>query len=175
MMRLCVLAMLALAASVRPALSCSCMASGPACQAYWKTDAVFDATVVDVQTEIRPVPSSFLSDSVVVLQVGQSWKGASVGRLEVTTSAYESACGYPFRKGVRYLVFARTGLDGIQPYGFESASAYSDNDGYFTVGGLAPGRYVVGINLNDLPGDSITIGSATPELMRIVIQQGPPQ
>ena len=29
----------------REAAACSCMASGPACQAFWNTDAVFDATV----------------------------------------------------------------------------------------------------------------------------------
>lgn len=305
----CILPILLLAACVSPAFACSCKASGPACQAYWKTDAVFDATVTDIQPLTPPVTGSFISDSLVTMHVRRSWKGASDGTLQVATSANEASCGYPFKKGARYLVFARKSSDarlqvslcsattefegtgpaaeflsglsapatggrifgsvgttvrrfeteahtsesptvtavhvrgvgveqstqsaggtyefrglpagsytvsittpdgyvtsmpdrqadladphgcaeedfGFSPagaltgrlvgpdgrgvarmrvevtspdmrphpvYGYESTSTYSDNDGYFTVGGLAPGRYVVGIDLQDLPNDS---------------------
>jgi hypothetical protein len=31
------------------AYACSCVYQGPACQAYWTTDAVFDATVTRIE------------------------------------------------------------------------------------------------------------------------------
>lgn len=46
---LALLSLLAVGVSILPALGCSCNISGPACQAYWNTDAVFDATVIDVR------------------------------------------------------------------------------------------------------------------------------
>ncbi len=42
----------------------------------------------------------------MTLDVRQSWKGVERGPLEVTTSGQESSCGFPFKEGGRYLVFA---------------------------------------------------------------------
>jgi hypothetical protein len=84
-----------------------CFAVGPACQAYWKTDAVFDAVVLDIESLPRDPDNPFLSDTLVKLDVRQSWKGAAIGPLEVSTASTGAACGYSFKKGGRYLVFAR--------------------------------------------------------------------
>lgn len=102
----------AVVGSAQSALACSCRVVGPVCQAYWKTDAVFDATVVDIELRSSANAESLLSDTTVTLNVHQSWKGAAVGSLEVTTSRFEGPCGYAFKKGHRYLVFARRGPGG---------------------------------------------------------------
>jgi hypothetical protein len=94
----------------RAATACSCMLSGPACQAYWQTDAVFDATVLAI-SPLDPTRPLFLgqlafADKIVKLDVRQSWKGVATGPLEITTSGEGGACGFPFKEGGRYLIFA---------------------------------------------------------------------
>lgn len=42
---LAALSAMTLAIGSAPAFACSCIDSGPACQAYWKSGPVFDATV----------------------------------------------------------------------------------------------------------------------------------
>jgi hypothetical protein len=108
---------LGLAGSSRPVLACSCMGSGPACQAYWKTDAVFDATVVSVTplNPGEPLPDGQLrfAGKIVKLDVRQSWKGVQTGPLEITTGPEGGGCGFPFEEGGRYLIFAFHGrIDG---------------------------------------------------------------
>ena len=60
------------AAGVDPALACSCFTIGPACQAYWKTDAVFDAVVAGIDALPRDPDNPFLSDILVKLDVRHS-------------------------------------------------------------------------------------------------------
>jgi hypothetical protein len=99
-----------------PARACSCMSSGPACQAYWKTDAVFDATVRSIRPldSSQPLPQLGLNfvERIVQVDVRQRWKGVETGLLEITTGPEGGGCGFPFREGGRYLVFARRGADG---------------------------------------------------------------
>ena len=94
------------------------MSSGPACQAYWKTDAVFDATVVGIrplnQAEALPLGQARFADKIVTLDVRQSWKGVEKGPLEITTSGEGGTCGFPFKEGGRYLVFAHRGRMGAR-------------------------------------------------------------
>ncbi len=89
---------------------------GPACQGYWQTDAVFDATVRGIRPldPAQPLPMGNLiyAEKIVEVDVRQSWKGAQTGPLEIKTSSEMGACGFPFREGGRYLVFARRGPDG---------------------------------------------------------------
>jgi hypothetical protein len=106
-----ILFVLLVVATPRSAAACSCMIVGPACQAYWKTDAVFDATVTRIQ-RLPPADTSAAlelpsDDTLVTLQVHRSWKGAGTGEVEITTASSSSACGYEFTEGDRYLVFAR--------------------------------------------------------------------
>jgi hypothetical protein len=86
------------------------MARGPACQAFWTTTAVFDATVVAIEDlEVQFV----LGDGVrrgrkllVKLDVRQAWKGVRSGPLEVVTEPYDASCGFEFKVGRRYLIFS---------------------------------------------------------------------
>ena len=96
----------------RDAAACSCMSSGPACQAFWKTDAVFDATVESI--EMTTGPERDLGDRRVSspekrvrMTVRQALKGVTAtGPLDVYTAEHDAACGYNFETGRRYLVFA---------------------------------------------------------------------
>ena len=102
----------ALAFSPRAAHACSCVSGGPACQAFWNADAVFDATVVKVVSELRstdPDNRFPLSRLAVTLEVRQSWKGVDTSTVEVVTNAGGGSCGFNFEVGHRYLVFASRG------------------------------------------------------------------
>lgn len=130
-------AAVALAASLTtaasPAAACSCKSSGPACQAYWNTDAVFDATVVRIERVPRDelVGNEVVTGSkhLVTLDVRQTWKGLESGRLQVVTEAQEAACGFEFKDGVRYLVFARHGRSGELEVSLCSATREFDGTG----------------------------------------------
>ena len=110
---LLLIALLVLTGAPRLAHACSCMSSGPACQAFWKTDAVFDATVDAIGGASGP--EQLLGDrrvsfpeKLVRMTVRQGFKGVtSSGPLEVYTASDGAACGYDFKIGRRYLVFAR--------------------------------------------------------------------
>jgi hypothetical protein len=96
---------------VADAAACTCLGVGPACQAFWTTEAVFDATVESVELVTRQVSSPQdgpreIHENVVKLVVRESWKGVEAGPLEVVTRYAIPACGVDFKPGRRYLVFA---------------------------------------------------------------------
>ncbi len=113
---LCVLAQLAGAPS---ADACTCMSSGPACQAFWTTDVVFDGTVTALEPTSREETFSNrtfqVTDLVVTLQVRQAWKGVEGETVQVTTSDSGASCGFDFKMGGRYLVFASRGGSDSRP------------------------------------------------------------
>lgn len=122
-----------LTTAASPAQACSCMSSGPACQAYWNTDAVFDATVVRIERaprdEVLGNEVVTVSKRLVTLDIRQTWKGLESGRLQVVTDADEAACGFEFKEGVRYLVFARQGRSGELEVSLCSATREFDGTG----------------------------------------------
>jgi hypothetical protein len=95
----------------RAATACSCMAIGPACEAFWRADAVFDATVSSIEPPAARVESGdrsvALNDKRVHVVVRQAWRGVAPGPVEVLTSETGSLCGYDFKNGGRYLIFAQ--------------------------------------------------------------------
>jgi len=105
-------ALFVLIALPRVAHACSCIQAGPACQAFWKTDAVFDATVESIDRAVGPELSlgqervSF-PEKLVRMTVRQGLKGVTAaGPVDVYTASDAAACGYDFKVGQRYLVFA---------------------------------------------------------------------
>jgi hypothetical protein len=86
------------------------------CSAYRSADAVFDATVVRItlssRTETIAGRERRIEEKLVSVNVHQSWKGAEPGALEIATARDGAACGYDFKKGRRYLVFAYRRTDG---------------------------------------------------------------
>lgn len=93
-----------------PVEACSCAFSGPPCQAFWTTDAVFDATVASIEVIDPPDPRPELligRENLVKLHVREAWKDGKTGPLEVVTNLDGASCGFSFQVGKRYLVFVR--------------------------------------------------------------------
>jgi hypothetical protein len=88
------------------ALACSCAMSGPPCQAAWTSDAVFSGTVLSM-TPIKDgsLGAPFLS-LVVKFTVEQGFVNVAPGSLEIVTGMGGGDCGYRFKVGVKYLVYA---------------------------------------------------------------------
>jgi hypothetical protein len=89
--------------------ACSCAGFGPACveAVSPQVSAVFLGTVVAVNHSSRiPHPDEFGDMLDVTLSVQESYKGALSKQAVVTTASTEAACGFPFRKGEQYVVYA---------------------------------------------------------------------
>lgn len=102
--------------SSRDASACTCITPGPACQTYWTTDAVFDGTVTAIapieRTETIGGRDYRMPEYAVRFDVRQAWKGVEGAQLEILTGS-GGMCGFDFKVGGRYLVFAhRRGTDG---------------------------------------------------------------
>ena len=88
----------------RHTAACSCVSDIPLCESFWNADAVFEGEVVDVDTG-KGGGTSFLSRRVR-FTVDRVWRGDVAGSIEVTTGSGGGDCGYGFRKGRKYLVYA---------------------------------------------------------------------
>jgi hypothetical protein len=94
------LALLALLPDCASACTCAWSSAAPqerAQRALKESTAVFAGEVVKI-SKGEPLTVSF--------QVSEVWKGPEQENLEVSTSSQESACGYPFSEGRKYLVYA---------------------------------------------------------------------
>lgn len=90
--------------------ACSCMNSGPPCQAYWKADVVFSGTAKKGK-EI-PTSSGWRRNSIP-FTIESTFKGRIPGNeIEVKTGTGGGDCGYPFESGQQYLVYAWSNDDG---------------------------------------------------------------
>ena len=86
------------------ASACSCM--GVPIQRYISSsDAVFSGEVVDLQKGTS-ASRMFGPSDTVTLRISEAWKGTDQGTLEVSTPSQGSACGYAFKEGQEYLVYA---------------------------------------------------------------------
>lgn len=96
-----------------PAGACSCLQNPPADRAWPRTDAVFDGFVVAAAyAPIRRDDGSELPSWTYRIEVRSAWKGVRSDTVIAMTGGDEWACGYPFRSGRRYLVWADRGQDG---------------------------------------------------------------
>ncbi len=127
------LALTILLGGARAADACSCMVSGPPCQAFWGADAVLDATVVSITPPARTdriTERDFeLRNNAVELDVHHAYKGAGAGPMVVSTYPDGAGCGYDFKVGKRYLIFARPGRDGRLTVSLCSATQEYDGRG----------------------------------------------
>ena len=106
-LRLALIALMVWAAGAAAASDvrrCTCVWLPDNCYGLATADAVFEATVESIRTE----PDAMVS--VAVLTGLRSWRGEPQGT--VVTASAESACGYTFRVGTRYLVVATRRPDG---------------------------------------------------------------
>ena len=97
------------------AFACSCaIESNPKERvefAVSDSEAVFSGEVVDFE---KGADSMFGPTETVSFRVSEVWKGPQRETLEVSTPTQGSACGYAFKEGQEYLVYAYTGKQGLE-------------------------------------------------------------
>jgi hypothetical protein len=109
-----ILATAAIGLSASPASACSCMPSGPPCQAYFHTDAVFVGTVRSITVRKVPLESidMLVARRVVHLTIERVARGVMGTDVDVTTGSGGGDCGYDFKVGERYVVYAHRNKEG---------------------------------------------------------------
>src|SRR5262245_8735142 len=105
-----------LAPVVSEVVACTCPVVGPPCEEYWKAEAVFAGkvmkqsifTVVEGDGDSR----SEYQQVLVRFSIEQRFKGITGDEVEIVTGLTGGACGYHFKDGERYVVYAvRSGQD----------------------------------------------------------------
>ncbi|HET6890475.1 MAG TPA: carboxypeptidase regulatory-like domain-containing protein [Pyrinomonadaceae bacterium] len=87
------------------AYACSCMSSGPPCQAFWQADAVFSGQVISINTESK-ADEYGTKLRVVRMFVKESYRGVDRPEVDVLTGWGGGDCGFGFQIGQEYLVYA---------------------------------------------------------------------
>jgi hypothetical protein len=90
-----------------PALPCTCMPRPSVGRALSESSAVFVGRVVGRRgAEIEFAPGRSSDGYAFVFEVEQRYKGLLSSRVAVRTGMGRGDCGWPFRVGERYLVYA---------------------------------------------------------------------
>ena len=93
-----VLAGVSLAMRSEQALACSCEPPGPPLEELERSAAVFSGELVSIDGVIAPI---------LTFEVFRVWKGPVVETLVLTTRSLGAGdCGYPFKAGREYIVYA---------------------------------------------------------------------
>ena len=105
-MKLLLASTLFLIAFAAQANACQCAGSQPPCQAYWEVSTVFVGTVTfNTTTKVKEYGSEF-TQRLVRFHVDRQLRGVDANEVEVITGLGDSDCGYGFRLGGQYLVYA---------------------------------------------------------------------
>jgi hypothetical protein len=104
----------ALAVAADSALACSCMQSGPPCQAYFTSDAVFVGTVQGISIKKVPEPAidRDIDRKFVRFAIDGMTRGVQGPQVELWTGMGGGDCGFDFKQGERYVVYASRHPDG---------------------------------------------------------------
>ncbi len=95
---------------VASAEACSCVGAGPACEAYWKSSAVFVGRVTSVApAKGGPGPRAMLRSRRVTLEIVEAFSGVKGKTIDVLTGSGGGDCGFPFKQGASYIVYGSTG------------------------------------------------------------------
>jgi hypothetical protein len=110
-MRYLLPAFLVLASCLYPssADACSCISSGPPCQAFFQSDVVFVGTVRSITAASNTESDSHpFERRVVAFAVERALRGieGSILNLDVRTGMGGGDCGFAFTAGERYVVYA---------------------------------------------------------------------
>jgi 5-hydroxyisourate hydrolase-like protein (transthyretin family) len=93
--------------SAGEASACSCVFGGAAvCQEFWQVDAVFAGTATRSATAVVDDGDYKRQIRVLKFSVAEAFRGERVSEIEVATGFGGGDCGYGFRVGETYLVYA---------------------------------------------------------------------
>jgi hypothetical protein len=140
----------------RSAEACSCLSVGAACQAageYWNVAAVFAGRVESIERLESNGRFQFLRTRSVRFRLTEPFRGvddADGGEVVVHTGSGGGDCGYPFKEGREYLVYASRAGNGVLTAGICSRTrpveeAVSDLEyARAAVAGRAPAGRITG-------------------------------
>ena len=95
--------------------ACDCADPGPPCKAFANVPVVSAGRVVKIATISLKAPSGDpYEDRLIFLEVEQSYRGSVGKAAEVVTGSGD--CGYDFRMGEHYLVYAYPHAQSGKPY-----------------------------------------------------------
>lgn len=96
--------------SISDVKACTCWVVGPPCEEYWRSQAVFAGKVIKKSTfyvEEGEGDSRHKYQRVLVrFSIEQAFKGIAGDEVEIATGLGGGDCGYHFKDGERYLVYA---------------------------------------------------------------------
>jgi hypothetical protein len=89
------------------AQGCSCAEHTPSCQGYWDAAVVFSGVVTAISSDPAETRSADGIRGVVIHFTAEKYYRGKLGaEVKVSTGLGGGDCGYPFRIGERYLVYA---------------------------------------------------------------------
>ncbi|HXG67737.1 MAG TPA: hypothetical protein VNO70_21725 [Blastocatellia bacterium] len=91
-------------------LACSCVPPGKPSEEMKESAAVFSGKVVEIRRNQRT--DDFFARVEAVIEVERVWKGVEKTTVSVFTSSDSAACGYGFKEGETYLVYASGDKEG---------------------------------------------------------------
>jgi hypothetical protein len=91
---------------VSEAFACQCAGEGKPCEEYWKASIVFAGLVTGSATVTLKEGDYTTYKRVVDIKVDHAYKGIGGSEVQVLTGMGDSDCGYGFRVGEKYLVYA---------------------------------------------------------------------
>jgi len=88
------------------AVACSCMMPGPPCQSAWNADAVFSGTVLSIEQIDNDPRGRSWESRLVRFSVQRGFINGPSGTVDIVTGMGGGDCGYQFKVGGQYLVYA---------------------------------------------------------------------
>jgi hypothetical protein len=91
--------------SATKVFACQCAGRALPCEGYWKASAVFIGTVISRTTTTRKSEGEF-NNRLIHFAVDRAFRNVEGSEVEVATGLGGGDCGYDFRVGGQYLVYA---------------------------------------------------------------------
>jgi len=122
-----VIVLVAMLLPPRPVFACTCAAPESPATGFAHADAVFVGTVTGISGQAPapslldrlrswvglPVTGAFFARQLSV-RVSDSWKGVTTADIEIHTGFGDADCGYNFRVGSQYVIYATKGQTGFE-------------------------------------------------------------
>lgn len=107
---LCLLLGASLAFGAETGFACTCVPSKGPAEDLKLAAAVFSGKVVEVRKHRQS--EDIFARVEAVLRVERAWKGGEEATISVFTASHSATCGYGFKKGRTYLVYAHKDAQG---------------------------------------------------------------
>ena len=106
----CLLLAVSLAFGAEAGHACTCAPPESPARELGRAAAVFSGKVVEVRKHRRS--GDIFAGVEAVFRVGRAWKGVEATTVSVFTASHSAACGYGFKRGRTYLVYAHKDREG---------------------------------------------------------------